>query len=339
MGEAPGATEEQVGECFRGRAGKLLSAVLEETEFDEDNDMFICNTLLCRPPNNRKPQAKELKACRSNIEAIVRAVNPEILVPLGNFGLKWLTKRTGIMTWHGSKMDSEYGTVIPAIHPAFALRQGAKVHPRSKEEQYEGMRGYLVKDFQYIHSVITGTEIEFEDASAKFNYKMALEVEDLAEIFKEIEAHDEMAVDIETTGLVFYQDEIIGIAFSWEERQGVYIPLKVTHASLINEEIQGSPEEGKVDEFEPKHPRLWKLHQLTSKVRALGNGQSVVQEQKSSQHPVVAAWSSKRKKKKKKKSGRLVKFWGGQQAEVEELISCILRLPAKSGTAGISNSI
>ncbi len=348
MGEAPGETEEKVGEVFRGKSGKLLSAMLEETGYSEDDEVFICNTLLCRPPDNRDPKSPELKCCRSNIEAIISAVSPEVVVPLGNFALKWLTKRTGVMTWHGSKMQSDYGTVIPAIHPAFALRQGARIHPRNKEEQQEGIRGFIVTDLEYIRSVIEETEEEFETRVAKnFNYRLTLEIEDLEELFQEIESHEHIAVDIETTGLSFYRDQIIGIAFSWAEGQGVYVPLQTQLDDLICEDIQGVPIEG--EEFFPLHPRLTGLHSIYSRLRSLGNVIGVSSEGNSKgtagdtgclskdaaeapgyTHPVLEEWRAKRKKKKKKATGeKLVKFWGNSQNDVEELIGCIMRLPGK----------
>jgi len=315
MGEAPGSAEEKTGEAFRGQPGKLLSAILEETGFREDEEVFVCNTLLCRPLS--KPKSPELKCCRSNIEAIVRAVSPEVIVPMGNFSLKWLTGKSGIMTWHGSKMESDYGTVIPAIHPSAALRNGARVLPKTKEQQREGIRGFIVTDLEYAKAVLDGTEEEFETSvDVNFNYSIAKEVEDLEKVFEAVQAHEEIAVDIETTGLTFYRDEIIGIAFSWEEGQGVYIPLRT-----------------RVDDLKDLgSERLERLHQLHSKIRdigAAGPGSSGLEDEDSRTPEVLKEWRAKRKKKKKKKGERLVQFWGADQKEVEEFIGAILRIPGK----------
>ncbi len=126
VGEAPGAEEDKLGLPFVGRAGQLLNTMLGEIGMSRE-DVFIANTLKCRPPSNRDPQPIELETCRPYLEEQVRLIQPQVICTLGNFSTKLLTGNpTGITRVHGTPQTHELGgrevEILPVFHPAAALR-------------------------------------------------------------------------------------------------------------------------------------------------------------------------------------------------------------------------
>jgi DNA polymerase len=129
VGEAPGAEEDRQGLPFVGRAGGLLTQLLEEIGMGRD-DVFVCNVLKCRPPGNRDPQPAEIEACEPYLLEQVRLIEPRVLCTLGNFATKLLTgSRTGISKVRGVPQVHTMGGrtvfVMPLFHPAAALRTPA----------------------------------------------------------------------------------------------------------------------------------------------------------------------------------------------------------------------
>jgi|SRR5581483_3427530 len=125
VGEAPGASEDEQGLPFVGRAGKLLAQLLEGIGLDRDA-VFIANTLKCRPPGNRDPQPVEIENCRSYLLSQVELIEPSIICSLGNFSTKLLRgDPTGITRLHGRPEVIELGAravrLYPIYHPAAAL--------------------------------------------------------------------------------------------------------------------------------------------------------------------------------------------------------------------------
>jgi DNA polymerase len=126
VGEAPGAEEDRQGLPFVGRAGKLLTQLLEEIGLTRD-DVFIANVLKSRPPGNRDPQPEEIHACRPYLERQIQLIQPRVIGTLGNFSTKLLTANpTGITRVHGTPQLHELGGrpvfIMPLFHPAAALR-------------------------------------------------------------------------------------------------------------------------------------------------------------------------------------------------------------------------
>ena len=137
VGEAPGAEEDAQGFPFVGRSGKLLDRlVLEEIGLERD-EFFVMNTLMCRPPGNRDPQPEELAACRGWFDAKLDALQPKVIVTLGNFASKaLLATTTGITKLRGQTYDWRPGpsgrlsgersiSLVPTFHPAAVLRGNA----------------------------------------------------------------------------------------------------------------------------------------------------------------------------------------------------------------------
>jgi DNA polymerase len=125
IGEAPGANEDRMGLPFVGQAGKLLDKLLIEIGL-ERNDVFICNTIKCRPPDNRDPHPNEIEACNDYLRRQVDLIEPTVICTLGNFSTKLLrADSTGISRLHGREEMRIIGPravrLYPLYHPAAAL--------------------------------------------------------------------------------------------------------------------------------------------------------------------------------------------------------------------------
>jgi uracil-DNA glycosylase len=129
VGEAPGAEEDRQGLPFVGRAGKLLTELLQGIGLARD-DVFITNVLMCRPPGNRDPQPEEIESCRPYLLRKVELIEPRVICTLGNFATKLLTgNKAGITRVRGTPQERLIGGrsvfLLPIFHPAAALRTPA----------------------------------------------------------------------------------------------------------------------------------------------------------------------------------------------------------------------
>jgi uracil-DNA glycosylase family 4 len=125
VGEAPGANEDKQGLPFVGQAGRLLETLLGEIGLRRE-DVFIQNTLMCRPPGNRDPQPAEIANCSGYLLRKIELVRPRVICTLGNFATKLLRDDpTGITRLHGRPEDRRIGDLdvilYPLFHPAAAL--------------------------------------------------------------------------------------------------------------------------------------------------------------------------------------------------------------------------
>jgi uracil-DNA glycosylase family 4 len=129
VGEAPGAEEDRQGLPFVGRAGGLLTQLLEEIGMARD-DVFIANVLMCRPPGNRDPQPLEIESCHPYLLEKIELIEPRVVCTLGNFATKLLTGNpAGITRVRGTPQVQTLGRrtvfLLPLFHPAAALRTPA----------------------------------------------------------------------------------------------------------------------------------------------------------------------------------------------------------------------
>jgi uracil-DNA glycosylase family 4 len=125
VGEAPGFHEDQQGLPFVGQAGKLLERLLAGIGMSRE-DVWITNTLKCRPPGNRDPQQDEIDACETHLFRQIELIQPKIVATLGNFATKLLSgKPLGITRVHGQEQETVLGgrrvLLYPLYHPAAAL--------------------------------------------------------------------------------------------------------------------------------------------------------------------------------------------------------------------------
>jgi DNA polymerase len=125
VGEAPGFHEDKQGLPFVGQAGKLLEKLLAQIGLQR-SDVYIANTLKCRPPGNRNPQDDEIEACESHLFRQIELIQPVVVATLGNFATKLLSGRPlGITRVHGQEQQTTIGgrsvLLYPLYHPAAAL--------------------------------------------------------------------------------------------------------------------------------------------------------------------------------------------------------------------------
>jgi len=135
VGEAPGADEDEQGLPFVGRAGQLLTKIIEAIDINR-KDVFICNILKCRPPGNRNPETDEIAACEQFLFGQIAAVKPRVICALGAFGAQTLLKTTEpIGRLRGKLLDYRGVKLMATFHPAYLLR-----NPNEKRKVLEDMQ-------------------------------------------------------------------------------------------------------------------------------------------------------------------------------------------------------
>ena len=139
VGEAPGADEDEQGLAFVGRAGQLLTDIIEKGLKIPRSEVYICNVIKCRPPGNRNPEPDEILACQPFLERQILAVRPQIIVGLGKFACQFLLKTAEPITRLRGKVGTYLGIeVMPTYHPAYLLR-----NPSAKRDVWEDMKVVL----------------------------------------------------------------------------------------------------------------------------------------------------------------------------------------------------
>jgi len=140
VGEAPGADEDAQSRPFVGRAGQLLTKIIESIGFKRE-DVLIGNVNRCRPPGNRPPTPEEASMCKPFLLREIAAVQPEVIVVLGNTAMRNLLDiKQGITKVRGQFQDYHGVKVMPTFHPAYLLRD-----PSKKKETWEDLK--KVRDY------------------------------------------------------------------------------------------------------------------------------------------------------------------------------------------------
>jgi uracil-DNA glycosylase family 4 len=136
VGEAPGADEDVQGEPFVGRAGQLLTKIIEAIGLTRA-DVYIANVIKCRPPGNRNPEPDEVATCEPFLARQIDLIHPKVIVALGTFAAKALLKTDApISRIRGQVFEYRDGAkLIPTFHPAFLLRS-----PERKRDVWEDMK-------------------------------------------------------------------------------------------------------------------------------------------------------------------------------------------------------
>jgi len=135
VGEAPGREEDEQGLAFVGRAGQLLTKIIEAMGKRRE-DVWICNVLKCRPPNNRNPEADEVASCMPFLEEQIRLISPRVIVTLGTFAAQAVLGTDEPIGRLRGRWQSARGVrVMPTFHPAFLLRS-----PERKKDVWEDMK-------------------------------------------------------------------------------------------------------------------------------------------------------------------------------------------------------
>ena len=143
VGEAPGADEDAQGRPFVGRAGKLLTSIIEAMGLQR-SDVFICNILKCRPPSNRDPQTTEIAACIDYLHQQLAVIDPEIIVALGAYAARTLLDTTEAIGRLRGRIHQYYPNpmaapvkLVATYHPAYLLRNYA---PDTRRRVWDDMK-------------------------------------------------------------------------------------------------------------------------------------------------------------------------------------------------------
>ena len=127
IGEAPGAEEDRQGRPFVGKAGELLNRLIEKMGLGR-GDVYIANTVKCRPPNNRKPMEDEIKTCKPFLDKQIEIIGPKVIMTLGDVATKALLGDVGSISKVRGKTYRYKGLpLVPTFHPSYLLR-----NPKSK---------------------------------------------------------------------------------------------------------------------------------------------------------------------------------------------------------------
>ena len=152
IGEAPGADEDRQGEPFVGRAGQLLTQIIEAGMKLKRGDVYIANVLKCRPPGNRNPESDEVETCSPYLVRQIELIQPKVIVALGSFAAQMmLGTKIGITKLRGEFHPCNVAglrvpphrqppVVMPTYHPAYLLR-----NPGAKREVWEDVKTVLAR--------------------------------------------------------------------------------------------------------------------------------------------------------------------------------------------------
>jgi uracil-DNA glycosylase len=148
IGEAPGSNEDKQGIPFCGMSGKILTELLNYVGLSRE-DIFITNTILCHPENNRNPNKEEVENCRDRLDKLIEIMQPKVIVTIGNFATQRIINKIGITSIRGkvftANINNKEIKVVPVIHPAAYLYSGRN------PEKFELMKN----DFETIKKVIS----------------------------------------------------------------------------------------------------------------------------------------------------------------------------------------
>ena len=122
IGEAPGFHENRLGRPFVGAAGQFLEELLASIQMRRD-DVYICNVIKCRPPNNRDPLPNEIAACSAYLDRQIELIKPRLIVTLGRYSMAKFMPKASISKVHGVSSKIGEFVVLPLFHPAAALHQ------------------------------------------------------------------------------------------------------------------------------------------------------------------------------------------------------------------------
>ena len=140
VGEAPGADEDRSGEAFVGRAGQLLTKIIEAMELTRD-EVYIANVIKCRPPGNRNPSSFEIETCEPFLQKQIELIKPKVICALGAFAAQTLLRTNQrISMLRGRFHDYHDIKVMPTYHPAYLLR-----NPHGKRDVWEDMKKVMAE--------------------------------------------------------------------------------------------------------------------------------------------------------------------------------------------------
>jgi DNA polymerase len=141
VGEGPGQEEDQQGRPFVGAAGQLLTDIIVKGMKLNREDVYICNIVKCRPPDNRNPEPDEIEACEPFLVKQLQAIRPKMIIALGNVAVKTLLKtKEGITKLRGTWKTYQGIPLMPTFHPAYLLR-----NPSDKKLVWEDIKKVMAE--------------------------------------------------------------------------------------------------------------------------------------------------------------------------------------------------
>ncbi len=140
IGEAPGKSEDEKGEPFVGAAGNFLNELLESIGLNRE-DVYIANTVKCRPPDNRDPRPNEIETCLPYLKKQILIIQPKVIATLGRFSMNLFFPDLKISQAHGKLQTKNNLHIVPLYHPAAALYNGSQ-------------RDVHLRDFQVLKALV-----------------------------------------------------------------------------------------------------------------------------------------------------------------------------------------
>lgn len=152
IGEAPGFYEDKQGLPFVGKAGQLLDKIFESVGLSRQKDVYICNTIKCRPPDNRDPLPEEKAACREYLDAQIKILQPKIILLCGRIALNSMLDTTCGITkargkWYGGPNESK---MMPIFHPSYLLRNDSRDKGSPKWLMWQD-----IKEIKRVYDLVT----------------------------------------------------------------------------------------------------------------------------------------------------------------------------------------
>jgi len=212
VGEAPGAEEDRVGMPFIGQSGKVLKKLFDEVGISERKDYYIANTVMCRPPDNRDPEKDELKNCLPYLFKQIELIKPKIICCLGKVAAQNLLGTTNnLKQLRGVVHNFNDIPVVVTYHPGYLLRNSSG-------------RSAVVSDLKKILRILNSDK---DAVKVEKHYKLITTLEELENTVEYILNNAEIiAFDVETTGLEFFCNKILGVGLSISPYSAYYIPIK-----------------------------------------------------------------------------------------------------------------
>ena len=140
VGEAPGADEDRQGEPFVGRAGQLLTRMIQAMKLTRE-DVYIANVIKCRPPGNRNPKPIEIECCEPFLLRQIELVKPKVICALGGFAVQTLLRTNQRISMLRGRFHDYHGTkLMPTYHPAYLLR-----NPNAKRDVWEDLKKVMAE--------------------------------------------------------------------------------------------------------------------------------------------------------------------------------------------------
>ena len=215
IGEAPGNDELFKKEPFVGKAGKELDKCLKEAGINRA-EIFLSNSCRCRPPDNRDPNTKELKACREFLVNEINSIKPNVIGLLGNIAMKQVLGKTGSLKYQGQPFwsDEFQVTCIPLIHPSYIIRNQDNMEVREK----------FINALKFVKEA-SKTKNPIKRKVSPVKYVVCDNMNKVKALFSRLAQVKEVTIDTESTCLRPYNGKLLCISFSWKSNTAIVLPI------------------------------------------------------------------------------------------------------------------